>query len=184
MEYKGFSLIELMVVIAIVALLATVAAPAYKQYVEKARMVEVKSILDSILSRSINYYNDTGVFGNVAQIGHPINENDTYADVSSYSSIGEIYLEPGSDSCPSGRLDAVIYNLNKEEDKDNNQDPYIFYSDTAADVDGIIKKACMYSYYSGNPPTRKAGNFIPGCVNSVELPQGSDLGRTLSSSCN
>lgn len=45
----AFSLIELMVVIAIVALLAAVALPAYKQYVGKSRMAEVNGFIGQAL---------------------------------------------------------------------------------------------------------------------------------------
>lgn len=53
---RAFSLIELMVVIAIVALLAAVAVPAYKEYVLKARVMNWVQVLNSIQTKVLEYH--------------------------------------------------------------------------------------------------------------------------------
>ena len=56
---NGFTLIELMIVIAIIGVLAAVAVPAYQDYIAKAQMTEGMSIAEAVKSEvSLAFAND------------------------------------------------------------------------------------------------------------------------------
>ncbi len=56
---QGFTLIELMIVVAIVAILAAVAYPSYTSYVAKANRAEAQSYLMTAAQRQALFFNDS-----------------------------------------------------------------------------------------------------------------------------
>lgn len=59
---KGFTLIELMIVIAIVGILAAVALPAYQDYTARAQMSEALTLAEGQKAAVVEYYSDNGTF--------------------------------------------------------------------------------------------------------------------------
>ncbi len=59
---KGFTLIELMIVVAIIGILAAIALPAYQDYTRKAKVAEGYSMLDGIKADAGDLVQRTGDF--------------------------------------------------------------------------------------------------------------------------
>lgn len=59
---NGFSLVELMVVVAVIAILAAVALPAYNDYVLRGKLTEAFTELSSMRVRLEQYYQDNRTY--------------------------------------------------------------------------------------------------------------------------
>jgi len=67
---KGFTLIELMIVVAIIGILAAVAIPAYSDYTARAQVSEAMSLVSGLKTPLVEWVADKGtVPTNVASIG-------------------------------------------------------------------------------------------------------------------
>lgn len=61
-KQQGFTLIELMIVVAIIAILAAIALPAYQDYVARAQVSEAMTLSSGAKTAVTEYYADKGAF--------------------------------------------------------------------------------------------------------------------------
>lgn len=74
MKAKGFTLVELMIVLAILSVLASIAYPSYTHYVQRTNRVEAVSLLLEAASRQERYYSTQSpntFAANMKDLGYP-----------------------------------------------------------------------------------------------------------------
>lgn len=79
---RGFTLIELMIAVAIVAILVAVALPSYRDYVVRGQLTDARSLLSSTAARLEQYYQDNRNYGSTASacgLAMPTSTNFTFS---------------------------------------------------------------------------------------------------------
>ena len=66
---RGFTLVELMITVAIVAILASVALPSYAAYVQRSRIPPALTALSMFQMRMEQYFQDSGSYANGSACG-------------------------------------------------------------------------------------------------------------------
>ena len=79
---NGFTLIELMIVVAIIGILAAVAIPAYQDYIARSQASEGATLLAGLKTPIAEYYLSNGAVPTIAQLGNTTGTGKYVASVS------------------------------------------------------------------------------------------------------
>ena len=88
---KGFTLVELMVVVAIIGILAAIALPAYQSYVTKSRRSDAITALNALQLLEEKYRANNLAYGTLAQIGGNAASDNGYYSISVSNTTGTGY---------------------------------------------------------------------------------------------
>ena len=88
---RGFTLIELMIAVAIIGILAAIALPAYQDYVREARRTEAQADMMDIQLQAEKYRANNTTYPSTADVNIPSNDYYTLTIVASAASPGTAY---------------------------------------------------------------------------------------------
>lgn len=111
----GFTLIELMITVAVIGILAAVAIPAYSDYVTRGKIPEATSALASMRIRLEQYYQDNRNYGSTAAlcgVAVPGGQNFSYTCTWGDTASNQSYLITATGVASAGMTD-FSYTINE-----------------------------------------------------------------------
>ncbi|WP_104483919.1 pilin [Acinetobacter indicus] len=119
---KGFTLIELMIVVAIIGILAAIAIPAYQDYIARSQVSEAFAMTSGQKTAIAEYAQNNGAYPgtDTAPTAASLEVNGTYADSEVAESTGVITVEMKSAGVVSARVAGGTITLTPPDLDDDN----------------------------------------------------------------
>ena len=99
---QGFTLIELMIVVAIIGILAAIAIPNFLKFQAKSKTSEARTNLAAIFTGETSYFSESNLFGDFSQIGWGPTGTPKYHYTLDGANTGVNNLNVGADSSTLG----------------------------------------------------------------------------------
>jgi len=155
---EGFTLIELMIVVAIIGVLAAVAIPTFTRYVRRAKTSEAYTNIKSLFDGAAAYYNaeryaqglaaihstacNVSDAGPSPNIPRPYKQNFPFSTVPSFANLGFTKDQPvyfsyvvlaGATQCGNTPNNTQIYTFRAHGDLDGDNVPSVVYYSVGSD---------------------------------------------------
>ena len=141
---QGFTLIELMIVVAIIGILAAIAIPAYQDYTVRSQVSEGAVLADGAKTAIAEFYNNTGRYPN----------SNYSAGLETNTSIIGKYVT--SVSATSGVIQVLFNSVQAKL-----SGKYLTYSAYASSTQGSITWNCKSTQANTSNPTNIANKYLP-----------------------
>lgn len=153
MKQKGFTLIELMIVIAIIGILAAVAIPYYNKYVARTQVAEAFMLMAPVKTALILYYQTTGGFPTMASS----NARHNALGIANPVDLGGDYVRRIIVVRNTGRIRVQFFNNTTVNDLIKNK----LFELRPTVSSGVITSWTCFS--TGNPPMWIDQEYIKSC---------------------
>lgn len=181
---KAFTLLEIMVVLAILAILSTAAIPVYKAYLLRAKLATARQYADNFNGEISQYYSDHGTFPtntdlNVSSAIPASVAEYLYAPYLAYMTVAPQSATAGQ--CPYGISTAYFSNYAGDYYADGNS-RYVTLYNYFIDNNGTMDILCAYNEFDPGTNNITTSVIFPDCIQTAD-PNSSSIMNLINTAC-